>query len=124
MFNAGNGTWVLMFIPIVAAFAFVPLLCDGRESKALRYSVFRTSKWSFITGNFLTAFLSGGFAVVIGFIIFGVCIFLLFPNISEYSTDKITNYESTLTYFYPDFLYFFLLSLILCMLKMLYLRTA
>ena len=28
----------------------------------------------------------------------------MFPNISEYSTDKIANYESTLTYFYPDFL--------------------
>ena len=113
VFSAGNGTWVLMFIPIVAAFAFVPLLCDGRESKALRYSVFRTSKWSFSTGNFLTAFLAGGFAVVIGFIIFGVCIFLMFPNISEYSTDKIANYESTLTYFYPDFLqygYPFLIS--------------
>lgn len=104
VFSTGNGTWVLMFIPIIAAFAFVPLLCDGYEAKAFRYAAFRTSKRSFNTGNFLTAFLSGGLAVVIGFIIFGACIFFLFPNISEYHTDKITNYESTLTYFYPNFL--------------------
>lgn len=103
VFNAGNGVWVLMFIPIVAAFSFIPILCVERESKAIRYSSFRIGKFSFNFGNFLTSFLSGGLAVLLGFILFGVCIYFMFPNISEYSKDAIYNYKSYLEFVYPEF---------------------
>ena len=82
----GSGSWLSMFIPIVSAFAFIPLSCDKAESGAIRNIIFRTSKFSFNLSEFLTACFSGGLAVMSGFILFSVIVCLAFPNISEYSS--------------------------------------
>ena len=62
----GAGSWLSMFIPIISAFAYIPLVCDESESKSIRNAVFRSSKLKFYLSRFITAVLSGGFAVMIG----------------------------------------------------------
>ena len=41
--SAGN--WLFLFVPIIAAFAFVPLVCDEHESGAVRFEVVRSNKF-------------------------------------------------------------------------------
>lgn len=95
--------WLSMFIPIVAAFPLMPLICDERESKSMRYSAFRSTKFSFSTGNFLTAMISGGLAVLCGFVLFAVMVYMLFPNINEYPPELIESAEWWISGTYPLF---------------------
>lgn len=95
--------WLKLFIPIIAAFPLMPLICDERESKCARYFAFRTSKFSFTTGSFLTAMISGGLAVLCGFVLFVVLVYMLFPNISEYAPALKESAEWWLSGTYPLF---------------------
>ena len=98
----GAGSWLSMFIPLVAAFSFVPLVCDEYEAKSVRFEVFRSSKLSFHLSKFITACLCGGIAVMLGFSLFTLTEYALFPNINEYSFDLKNNYEEMLQYQYID----------------------
>lgn len=95
--------WLSLFIPIIAAFPLMPLICDERESKCVRYSAFRSSKFSFNTGSFLTAMISGGLAVLCGFVLFAVFVYMLFPNISEYAPELKESAEWWMSGTYPLF---------------------
>lgn len=95
--------WLSLFIPIIAAFPLMPLICDERESKCVRYSAFRSAKFSFSTGNFLTALMSGGLAVLCGFVLFAVLVYTLFPNISEYAPELKESAEWWISGTYPLF---------------------
>lgn len=99
----GSGSWFSMFIPIISAFAFIPLVCDESESGFVRFSVFRSSKFSIRTSKFLSAFISGGLAVMLGYIIFTASVYVLFPNISEYSPEAQEMLKEELSYSYPKF---------------------
>ncbi len=100
--SKGAGSWMTMFIPIISAFAFIPLVCDRCESKFVRLSVFRSSKLSHRTAEFLTACISGGLAVMLGYLLFIGLVYILFPNINEYSPDLQAMLSEELSYVYPE----------------------
>lgn len=103
MLSKVTGGWMTTFVPIVAAFPFLPLLCDESTSKSIRYSVHRGTKASFVTGRFLTAMFSGGLAVLCGFALFAGAVYLMFPNISTYAPEMQEQAEWWLTGTYPLF---------------------
>ncbi len=100
----GAGSWLSMFIPIISAFAFVPLVCDEYEAKSVRFEIFRSSKLCYHTSRFVTACLCGGLAVMLGFGLFTLTEYALFPNINEYEESLKTMYEEGLSYQYPSIL--------------------
>lgn len=87
MLSKATGGWLATFLPIVAAFPFLPLLCDESTSKNVRYSVHRGTKASFVAGRFLTAMISGGLAVLRGFALFAAAVYLMFPNVGAYAPE-------------------------------------
>lgn len=98
----GCGSWLSLFIPIISAFAFIPLVCDEYETKSIRFEIFRSSKLCYNLSKFITACLCGGFAVMLGFGVFTLAEYALFPNINDYSADLKELYEENLVYMYPD----------------------
>ena len=44
----GAGNWLFLFVPIIASFAFVPLVCDEHEAKSVRFEVFRTNRFCYL----------------------------------------------------------------------------
>lgn len=98
----GAGSWLSMFIPIISAFAYIPLVCDESESKSIRYAVFRSSKLKFYLSRFITAVLSGGFAVMIGYMAFCGMVFILFPGIGEFPAETREFYIQYLSDVYPS----------------------
>ncbi|MCD7716093.1 MAG: hypothetical protein LUI39_06550 [Lachnospiraceae bacterium] len=99
----GAGSWLSLFIPIISAFAFVPLVCDEYETKSVRFEIFRSSKREYFMAKFLSAGFCGGLAVMMGFALFVLIEFTLFPNIIEYETALRSMYEEELGYRFPDF---------------------
>lgn len=98
----GTGSWLSLFIPIVASFSFVPIICDEYEAKAIRFEVFRCSKLCYHSSKFIAACLSGGLAIMLGFGLFTAIEYLLFPNISEYEPGIQEMYKEMLIIQYPD----------------------
>ncbi len=103
MLSKAMGGWLATFIPIVAAFPFLPLLCDESTSKNVRYSVHRGTKASFVAGRFLTAMFSGGLAVLCGFALFAGAVYLMFPNIGAYVPELRETAEWWIAGTYPLF---------------------
>lgn len=99
----GCGNWLSMFIPVVSAFTFVPVVCDEYNYSAVRFSIFRTSKIKYYTSKFMTGCISGGMAVLTGYIIYIIIIYALFPDISQYAVDKRELFEKGLLFSYPKF---------------------
>jgi hypothetical protein len=51
----GSGSWLSLFIPLISAFAFIPLVCDEYEAKSVRLEIFRSSKMCYNLSKFITA---------------------------------------------------------------------
>lgn len=98
----GAGSWLSMFIPLISAFAFVPIICDEYEAKSVRFEVFRSTKLCYHASRFISGCLCGGLAVMLGFGLFASIEYSLFPNISEYDEFSRTMYEEFLSFQYPD----------------------
>lgn len=99
--NAASG-WLTMFIPIVSAFAYIPLVCDEYESKSVRFEIFRTGKKSYHLSRFVTACFCGGLAVTIGYAVFSVLAFILFPSLSDYNIYLKDSYLEMTSYSFPE----------------------
>lgn len=100
MLKGGSG-WLSMFIPIISAFAFIPLVCDEYEAKSVRFEIFRSTKLTYNFSRFVTACISGGLAVMLGFLIFTFIEYQLFPNLSDYDTLSREMYYEMMSSQYP-----------------------
>ncbi|SET04134.1 hypothetical protein [[Clostridium] polysaccharolyticum] len=96
--QAGVAGYFIMFIPIIAAFPFIPNFCAERNSGLIRFTIQRTGKFRYYCVKFLSAVLGGGLSVLLGYIVFAVLMLILFPDIRTYNLSK--EELSVLTDFY------------------------
>ena len=83
--RGARGGWFTMFVPIITAFCFVPQMCAERDSGAVRFQVFRSSRLKYNAAQFVSGTLAAGMAVLIGYALFCGAVYFLFPAPSEYS---------------------------------------
>ncbi len=100
LFTLGLSGYITMFIPIIVAFPFMVSFCAERNSGLMRFAITRSGKLNYYLSKFTASFLSGGLAVALGMIIYGVAVWVMFPSIGSYNLDA-----ETLSYIIPDGLY-------------------
>ena len=66
IFSAASTGYLPMFLPMIAAFPFIPNFCSERNSGLIRMTIFRTGKYRYYFSKFLSAMLGGGLAVALG----------------------------------------------------------
>lgn len=98
----GTGSWLIMFIPIVTAFSFVPFLCDESEAKVIRYEIFRSSKLKYNLSRYLASVVMGAVVVSCGYLIFCIIVMNMFPVKENYCREVIQNYYLTREPYYID----------------------
>jgi hypothetical protein len=81
-------SYFVMFIPIIAAFPFIPNFCAERNSGLIRFAILRTGKLQYYITKFLSAIFSGGFSVLLGYFLFFLVISATFPSITDYDLPK------------------------------------
>ena len=101
--ECGTEGWLPLFLPLLAAFPFVPLSCDERESRAIRLSCIRLNRRAYSAGSLLSAMLAGGLAVMTGFLLFAAAALLIFPQASAYSAELRSSYEWCFPTIFPFF---------------------
>lgn len=99
--SAGCGTWFAMFTPILSAFPFVPTIINNRITQSARFTISRIGKRRYQVGNICTTFLCGGLGVALGYALFGIVVWLLFPSINAYSEQEVAIFLESLTWEKP-----------------------
>ena len=87
VFQNGMTGYVPMFLPIIASFPFILSFSTERSSGYMRFSIIRTRKSNYYLSKFISSFLSGGTAVLFGMGLFGIIIYIIFPNISSFNEN-------------------------------------
>lgn len=102
IFCSAGGIWLAMFIPILSAFPFVPVIINNRITQAARFTISRIGKRRYQIGNISGTFLSGGLAIAIGYALFGIAVWLLFPSLHDYPQQAIASYLEIQSYGKPQ----------------------
>ena len=83
----GMSGYLTLFLPIIVAFPFMVAFCTERNNGNIRFVIARTGKMRYYLSKFVSCFLSGGFAVLIGLVMFMAAMHILFPPMSSYNID-------------------------------------
>ena len=83
----GMNGYLTLFLPIIVAFPFMVAFCTERNNGNIRFVIARTGKMRYYFSKFVSCFLSGGLAVLIGLAMFMAAMHLLFPPMSSYNMD-------------------------------------
>ncbi len=76
----GVGGYLDMFTPIIVAVPFIMIVCGEKKNSNARFEIYRVGKNRFLFGKFLAAIVSGGLALMIGYMIFSGLIFAVLPG--------------------------------------------
>ena len=82
LFLAGIGPYNLMFAPILAALPSIPGFCLERRNGYLRLLLPRCGVTRRCLSLWLSALLSGGLVVTVGYGLYGLCCWILFPGLT------------------------------------------
>lgn len=69
-----------MALPVTASFPFVLSFIAERNSGNMLYTISRTSRKKYYFSKFISAISSGGLCTMLGVTVFGICVYILFPN--------------------------------------------
>lgn len=80
MLHASVSPYLTLFIPVLSSLPFVTGFCAERLGGNMRFVITRSGKYKYCISKFISAVLSGGTAVMAGFILFSVAVCFSFSN--------------------------------------------
>ncbi len=84
----GMNGYVTLFLPIIVAFPFMVSFCAERNNGNIRFVIARTGKLRYYISKFVSCFLCGGLAVLIGISLYMCAMYMLFPPLSSYNANE------------------------------------
>jgi len=87
VFRNGLSGYITMFLPIVVAFPFMVSFCAERNNGLMRFTISRTGKLRYYLSKFISALISGGFAVMLGIAVYGIACAVLFQPLSQFDVQ-------------------------------------
>lgn len=80
IFRFSVDNYLTIFLPILSALPYVTFFCAERISGCMRFGISRSGKLRYYTAKFISAILSGGLAVMTGYSLYGIIIYIMFPT--------------------------------------------
>ena len=81
-----NFEWFPIIMPIISGFAPIYYINSENESKLSRFVLIRSNKNEYIICKMVSSGLTGGFTVILGILLYGIIVYLNFPNLNQYYT--------------------------------------
>lgn len=97
VFGKSLSGYISMFLPVSSAFPYITNLCAERNSGNIRFSIMRTGRLKYYFSKLGSALLSGGFSTLLGVVIYGCIVFMLFPDINAYAVTA-----EDMLFFFPS----------------------
>ena len=89
IFQQAFSGYITMFMPMIVAFPFMMTFCSERSSGLMRFAVTRSGQVRYCISKAFSAVISGGLAVMMGVMLFGILTAILFPDISDCGVSEI-----------------------------------
>ena len=97
IFGKSLSGYISMFLPVSSAFPYITNLCSERNSGNIRFSIMRTGRLKYYFSKFGSALLSGGFSTLLGVVMYGGIVLMLFPDINAYAVTA-----EDMQFFFPN----------------------
>ncbi|MCM1508977.1 MAG: hypothetical protein NC177_17855 [Ruminococcus flavefaciens] len=89
---ASVSPYLTLFIPVLSSLPFVTGFCAERLGGNMRFVITRNGKYKYCISKFVSAVLSGGAAVMAGFILFSIAVCFVFSNAELSAVELIKRY--------------------------------
>lgn len=90
VFLRGMNEYLLMFMPVLTAVSYIGVFSSEFESSFYRYEMFRTQKKCIVLSKFCGGIINGGMVALIGTMLYGLIVLILFPDFGSYQVDTET----------------------------------
>ena len=80
LLRTSGSPYITIFIPVLSSLPFVTGFCAERLGGNMRFVIIRSGKYKYCVSKFISAVLSGGTAVMSGFMLYSIAICFSFSN--------------------------------------------
>lgn len=84
--------YLTVFLPVLSSIPFVTAFCAERIGGNMRFTITRSGKYTYCFSKFLSAVISGGAAVMLGFVLYSIVICCYFTNADTAVSELIKVY--------------------------------
>ncbi|MCH5280291.1 MAG: hypothetical protein J1E61_02390 [Lachnospiraceae bacterium] len=88
----GIGTWTQLLLPFLLSIGYLYDISNEKLTGMHRLILVRENNLGYCISKTISAMLSGGIIMFVGYAIFGAIIFIKFPSIQEYPVDYLNMY--------------------------------
>lgn len=88
----GIGTWFQLLLPFLLSIGYLYSVSSEKLSGFNRMLLTRETNIKYCVSKLMAAILSGGIILLVGYLLFGILVYMRFPSIYEYSMDKLELY--------------------------------
>lgn len=92
LLHASVSPYMTIFIPVLSSLPFVTGFCAERLGGNMRFVIIRSGKYKYCISKFISAVISGGIAVMAGFMLYSVAVCFSFSNEGLYALELIKMY--------------------------------
>lgn len=79
IFLTGTQGYLWMFVSVFVSSPFVMLMCTAKKNNNIRFEIFRAGKTEYVLAKCISAMISGGLVMSLGYVLFSVGIRVLLP---------------------------------------------
>lgn len=94
-FVAGGNSWIVLLLPVIAALPTIPLFVDEIHTKYYLFGVGRIGVKKYIRHTFLNAVAFGFLVMVVGILLYMLCVLYLFPLQADYGFVEVIGEDRT-----------------------------
>ncbi len=84
--------YLTIFIPVLSSISFVTAFCAERISGNMRFVISRNGKYAYYISKFVSAAISGGMAVMLGFVLYSIIICISFSGENLFAAELLKMY--------------------------------
>lgn len=88
----GIGTWTQLLLPFLLSIGYLYTVSSEKLSGFNRILLVRENNLRYSISKLAAAMLSGGMILSVGYLLFGMLIYMKFPSVYEYPVDKLNLY--------------------------------
>lgn len=88
----GIGTWTQLLLPFLLSIGYLYVISNEKLTGMHRLILVRENNLRYSISKTISAMLSGGIIMFVGYVVFGAIIFIKFPSIQEYPADYFNMY--------------------------------
>lgn len=88
----GIGTWSTLLLPLLLSMGYLYVNSVEKQSGSMKFLLVREGNFRYCISKTISAMVSGGIIMVVGYVIFGLLIYIRFPSLYEYSANDISYY--------------------------------